>query len=96
MEGHPLPSRKVGQLIHLKYLCLSETSRATRLPQLIDGLVNLQTLDSGDNYIGLPHTIWKLKQMRHLICFSRSDHIKAVEEGEKGGWPLGCPSNDQA
>ena len=69
VEGHLLPLRKVGQLIHLKYLCLSKTSKATRLSQLIDGLVNLQTLDSGDNYIGLPHTIWKLKQMRHLICF---------------------------
>ena len=32
VEGHPLPPRKVGQLIHLKYLCLSRTSRATRLP----------------------------------------------------------------
>ena len=62
-------SRKIGKLIHLKYLCLSRFySDIIRLPPSIEGLVNLQNLDSGDQYILIPHTIWKLQQMRHLTC----------------------------
>ena len=40
-------SRKIGQLIHLKYLCLSGFYWI-RLPPSIEGLINLQTLDSSD------------------------------------------------
>ncbi|KAJ9678203.1 hypothetical protein PVL29_022942 [Vitis rotundifolia] len=60
---------KIGELIHLKYLCLRGIEWSTELPPSIGGLVNLQTLDSGYNYIIIPHTIWKLKQMRHLHCW---------------------------
>ncbi|KAJ9681495.1 hypothetical protein PVL29_020390 [Vitis rotundifolia] len=62
-------SGKTGELVHLKYLCLSGIKGLIRLPPSIGGLVNLQTLDSGDNHIRIPHTIWKLQQMRHLNCF---------------------------
>ncbi|XP_034709725.1 putative disease resistance RPP13-like protein 3 [Vitis riparia] len=62
-------SGKIGELIHLKYLCLGGIHQRRRLPPSIGGLVNLQTLDSGDDYIRIPHTIWKLKQMRHLNCW---------------------------
>ena len=62
-------SRKIGQLVHLKYLCLSGShSKIIRLPPSIEGLINLQTLDSSDEIISIPHTIWKLRQMRHLTC----------------------------
>ncbi|KAL6322642.1 hypothetical protein AAG906_015328 [Vitis piasezkii] len=61
-------SGKIGELIHLKYLCLSGIEGTIRLPPSIGGLVNLQTLDSGNHIISIPHTIWKLKQMRHLNC----------------------------
>ena len=62
-------SRKIGQLVHLKYLCLSGShSEIIRLPPSIEGLINLQTLDSSDEIISIPHTIWKLRQMRHLTC----------------------------
>ena len=60
---------KIGELIHLKYLCLRGIKWGIRLPPSIGGLVNLQTLDSGYNYIRIPHTIWKLQQMRHLTCY---------------------------
>ena len=63
-------SGKIGELIHLKYLCLRGIKWGIRLPPSIGGLVNLQTLDSGDDYIRIPHTIWKLKQMRHLNCYN--------------------------
>ena len=65
-----IPSGKTGELIHLKYVCLSLGTRIGRLPPSISRLVNLQTLDSRDNYIQIPHTIWKLQQMRHLNCFN--------------------------
>ena len=60
---------KIGELIHLKYLCLRGIKWGIRLPPSIGGLVNLQTLDLGYNYIRIPHTIWKLQQMRHLTCY---------------------------
>ncbi|RVW81266.1 Disease resistance protein RPP13 [Vitis vinifera] len=60
---------KIGELIHLKYLCLSGIKWGIFLPPSIGGLVNLQTLDSGAEFICIPHTIWKLKQMRHLNCW---------------------------
>ena len=62
-------SRKMRELIQLKYLCLSGfCGMIIRLPPSIEGLVNLQTLDSGNRFISIPHTICKLQQMRHLTC----------------------------
>ena len=40
---HTLP-QDIGELIHLKYLCLRHT-RITEIPSFIDRLANLQTLD---------------------------------------------------
>ncbi|XP_034708557.1 disease resistance protein RPP13-like [Vitis riparia] len=82
-------SGKIGELIHLKYLCLGGIKTEIRLPPSIGGLVNLQTLDSGDNYIRIPHTIWKLKQMRHLNCWrgtisSRQSMRETWVEGHLG------------
>ncbi|XP_034680647.1 putative disease resistance protein At1g50180 [Vitis riparia] len=62
-------SRHIGRLIYLKYLCLRGMEWEIRLPPSIGRLVNLETLDSGNNFIFIPHTIWKLKQMRHLNCW---------------------------
>ena len=55
-------SRKMRELIHLKYLCLSGFGpmMIIRLPPSIEGLVNLQTLDSTNQHIYIPHTICKL------------------------------------
>ena len=39
-------SRKIGELIHLKYICLSGFRSTIRLPPSIEGIVNLKTLDS--------------------------------------------------
>ncbi|KAL6323086.1 hypothetical protein AAG906_027341 [Vitis piasezkii] len=68
MSGRKV-SRHIGRLIYLKYLCLRGTEWKIRLPPSIGRLVNLETLDSGNNFIFIPHTIWKLKQMRHLNCW---------------------------
>ena len=62
-------SRKMREFIHLKYLYFSGFSPTViRLPPSIEGLVNLQTLDFGNQIIYIPHTICKLQQMRHLTC----------------------------
>ena len=65
-----IPLGKTGELIHLKYVCLSLGMQIGRLPPSIGRFVNLQTLDLGYNVIQIPHTIWKLQQMRHLNCYN--------------------------
>ena len=58
--------KKIGKLIHLKYLSLRD-SKIARLPKSIGKLVNLQALDLRDSSIErIPHTIWKLRQLRQL------------------------------
>ena len=69
--GHVLP-RDIGQLIHLKFLCIKGFRSPVKLPSSIGRLVNLQSLDLGGNECNIPHSIWKLKKLRHLeCCFSK-------------------------
>ncbi|KAL6323355.1 hypothetical protein AAG906_029362 [Vitis piasezkii] len=65
MDIYTLPEG-IGELIHLKYLCLRRT-RIERLPSSIGHLINLQTLDFRNTLIEIiPPTIWKLHHLRHL------------------------------
>ncbi|KAJ9681489.1 hypothetical protein PVL29_020384 [Vitis rotundifolia] len=65
-ETKMLP-REIGELIHLKFLCIKGYGRVT-LPLSICRLVNLQSLDLGSHYGTIPYSIWKLQQLRHLNC----------------------------
>ena len=65
--GHVLP-QDIGQLIHLKFLCIKGFRSHVKLPSSIGRLVNLQSLDLGGNDCNIPHSIWKLKKLRHLEC----------------------------
>ena len=65
--GHVLP-RDIGQLIHLKFLCIKGFRSHVKLPSSIGRLVNLQSLHLGENDCNIPHSIWKLKKLRHLDC----------------------------
>ena len=57
----------IGDLCHLKYLCLQGWKIRSTLPLSIGRLVNLQTLDLQHSEIkSIPSTIWKLHQVRHL------------------------------
>ncbi|KAJ9678204.1 hypothetical protein PVL29_022943 [Vitis rotundifolia] len=58
---------EIGELVHLKFLHIRASKRVT-LPSSIDRLVNLQSFDLGYNDSYVPHTIWKLQQLRHLNC----------------------------
>ncbi|KAJ9681492.1 hypothetical protein PVL29_020387 [Vitis rotundifolia] len=58
---------EIGELVHLKFLHIRGGKRVT-LPSSIDRLVNLQSFDLGGNDCYIPHTIWKLQQLRHLNC----------------------------
>ena len=69
VDGHVLP-RDIGQLIHLKFLCIKGFRSHVKLPSSIDRLVNLQSLDLGGNDCNIPHSIWKLKKLRHLECWN--------------------------
>ncbi|XP_034709738.1 putative disease resistance protein At1g50180 [Vitis riparia] len=59
--------RDIGELIHLKFLCINGFGRVT-LPSSICRLVNLQSLDLGYASGSIPYSIWKLQQLRHLNC----------------------------
>ena len=65
--GHVVP-RDIGQLIHLKFLCIKGFRSHVTLPSSIGRLVNLQSLNLGGNDCNIPHSIWKLKKLRHLEC----------------------------
>ena len=63
----PMLPRNIGQLIHLKFLCIKGSFNKLKLPSSMDRLVNLQSLDL-QNVCNIPHSIWKLKKLRHLEC----------------------------
>ncbi|RVW81195.1 putative disease resistance protein [Vitis vinifera] len=65
-ENYILP-KEIGELIHLKFLCIKGTDRVT-LPSSIERLVNLQNLNLEYNDSYIPCTIWKLQELRHLNC----------------------------
>ncbi|RVW30629.1 putative disease resistance protein [Vitis vinifera] len=58
---------EIGELVHLKFLHIRGFQRVT-LPSSIDRLVNLRSFDLGNNDCYIPHTIWKLQQLRYLNC----------------------------
>ncbi|PON65811.1 NB-ARC domain, LRR domain containing protein [Trema orientale] len=71
-ENAPLDDlpKEVGNLFHLKYLCLKDTNLKV-LPKSIGKLHNLQTLDLGHTSVcELPIEINKLQNLRHLFANS--------------------------
>ena len=62
-----LLSSEIGEFIHLKFLCINGHGRVMLLSSICR-LVNLQSLDLGSNFGSIPYSIWKLQQLRHLIC----------------------------
>ena len=58
----------IGELVHLKFLRISGGHERVILPFSIDRLVNLQSLDIGSKKAYIPHTIWKLQELRYLNC----------------------------
>ncbi|XP_042019081.1 probable disease resistance protein RXW24L [Salvia splendens] len=78
-EGEKLP-RKVGELIHLRYLSL-KWSNVRKLPKCECSMPYLQTLDLRVyflNVIRLRNVIWKMKKLKHLFL----NEIKVIG-GEK-------------
>ncbi|RVW67827.1 putative disease resistance protein [Vitis vinifera] len=64
---------------------IDEGDEIGRLPPSIGRFVNLQTLDLGYNVIQIPHTIWKLQQMRHLNCYNcRISSRQSMRERSEG------------
>ncbi|WKA05985.1 hypothetical protein VitviT2T_023914 [Vitis vinifera] len=66
-EDYILP-KEIGELIHLKFLCIKGYFNRVTLPSSIKRLVNLQNLNLGYNDSYIPCTIWKLQELRHLNC----------------------------
>ncbi|GMN52070.1 hypothetical protein TIFTF001_021216 [Ficus carica] len=72
---YSLPN-EVGNLFHLKYLCLRST-KVKVLPKSIGKLRNLQTLDLTDTLVRkLPIEIKKLKNLRHLSAYFFNEEIE--------------------
>ncbi|KAK9667066.1 hypothetical protein RND81_14G230000 [Saponaria officinalis] len=59
----------IGELLHLRYLDLSDNYRLVRLPDSITKLYNLQTLDLDgcSDLKELPKSLVKLVNLRHLV-----------------------------
>ena len=66
-ENYIIP-KEIGELIHLKFLCIKGYFNRVTLPSSIKRLVNLQNLNLGYNDSYIPCTIWKLRELRHLNC----------------------------
>ncbi|OVA18803.1 Disease resistance protein [Macleaya cordata] len=67
---HTLPN-EIGELIHLKYLCLQVNGRNQKLPISFSKLVKLQTLNlKWCSFKYMPSQIWNLHQLRYLHLFN--------------------------
>ncbi|XP_042051745.1 probable disease resistance protein RXW24L [Salvia splendens] len=72
--------RKVGELIHLRYLSL-KWSNVGKLPKCVCSMPYLQTLDLRVFFlhvIRLPNVIWKMKKLKHLFL----NEIKVIGGGK--------------
>ncbi|RVW91284.1 putative disease resistance RPP13-like protein 2 [Vitis vinifera] len=86
----------IGELIHLKYLCLRET-RIKRLPSSIGRLSNLQTLDFRNTLIEIiPSTIWKLHHLRHLYGRGVVSSQSVIDKCRNGPLSVGHLTNLQS
>lgn len=73
-------SDHIGELIHLKFFSIRNTT-ITELPPSIEKLSSLLTLDlRSDATLEIPNVIWKLRNLRNLYfpknCSSRSNEIQ--------------------
>ncbi|KAH7533636.1 hypothetical protein FEM48_Zijuj04G0152700 [Ziziphus jujuba var. spinosa] len=74
--------RQLGQLIHLRYLNLSDSYGLEELPDEVCDLCNLQTLRIRDcqHLQRLPKGMGKLVNLRHLYCFG-CRNLKGLPKG---------------
>uniref|UniRef100_A0A0D9X564 AAA+ ATPase domain-containing protein n=1 Tax=Leersia perrieri TaxID=77586 RepID=A0A0D9X564_9ORYZ len=74
LKGVRMPNREtlpeeIGWLIHLRYLGLSHAASMKRLPNSINKLRNLQTLDvSHTDVEALPWRFWRNPTLRHVLA----------------------------
>lgn len=98
LEGMPINTipEGIGELIHLKYLCLRRT-HIKRLPSSIGRLTNLQTLDFESTFIEIiPSTIWKLHHLRHLYGHGVVSSQSVIDKCRNGPLSVGHLTNLQS
>ncbi|XP_015577888.2 putative disease resistance protein At1g50180 [Ricinus communis] len=92
--------REIGNLIHLRYLGLSDTGLwvttkcmflvSTSLPASIGNLKSLYTLDVRNNSLqSLPDVLWKLENLRHVLvnpCFEGRLRLDTLAHLETLKW----------